>query len=72
MRVDRKYFEQRYAEELEAAANAACEASRSAHEQLARAYDEAAGRIGKPVAVVTVQSNRPGPTGDRPLERRTG
>lgn len=68
--MDRDYYRQRHEEELEAAANAACEASRRAHQELACAYEVAAALFGRPVVVVSNQRNRSITAGDRPREAR--
>ena len=70
--MDLEYLRRRHDEELAAAANAACAAARGAHEKLARAYDEAAGRIGKPVAVGSSVSQQAETTANWPGEARTG
>ena len=70
--MDREYCLKRYEEELEAASNADCEASRSAHESLARAFEEAAGCFGRPVSVVSNPPNLVSSSGDQTREARAG
>ena len=69
--MDRDYYLQRHEEELDAASKASCAASRRAHEQLARAYEEVIGRFGKPVAVVSDLPNLAS-SSDQPRRSRAG